>query len=99
MKQITKEQLKTFCNQEILNYNKRVFTSEYVVSTIKVLDKSEDEPLNYRMFGIFATCACLACSKYKDSTKKDIEELHDFFCRLQRFIIENGKEIPDGKEN
>ena len=86
---ITPEQLERFCNKEVENYNSSEDKSEIRVKLIKSIERANNNlKTNFFIFYI-PFMAATAIMRVEEKDKKIAE---DFFFRLEKFIIENGKE-------
>ena len=91
---ITSEQLVRFCNAEVENYNNSEDKSEVRVKLIKSIEMTNNRfKTNFYIFYI-PFMAATAITRVEEKDKKIAE---DFFFRLEKFIIENGKEAWYGR--
>ena len=86
---ITSEQLERFCNLEVANYNNSEDKSEVRVKLIKSIEMTNNSfKTNFFIFYI----PFMAATAIMRVEEKDKKIAQDFFFRLEKFIIENGKE-------
>ena len=86
---ITPEQLERFCNLEVANYNSSEDKSEVRVKLIKSIECANNE-IKENFFIFFVPI--IATTVMMQVEEKDKKIAEDFFFRLEKFIIKNGKE-------
>ena len=85
---ITSEQLERFCNAEVENYNNSEDKSEIRIKLIRGIETSYK---TYFFISHIPVLSAITILTLKEDKEKEI--VKDFYLRLEKFIIENGKEI------
>ena len=84
---ITTAQLSRFCNAEVENYNNSEDKSEVRIKLIRSIEMSYK---TYFFISYIPVLSAITMLTLKEDKEKKIVE--DFFFRLEKFMIENGKE-------